>query len=248
MVADEQIYFKRSLVIHVLILGTWMVIEGIQAMRGVKPTFDQLRPIPKTLRVDLVGLPQVAKKDLVAPVSKEVQEKQAKKAAPKAEVETVPNKPNIQPSVQKAKHSTTQSALKRLRALERIHQMSEEDAEANETDASQPVYGNRVSKGTSLSGDAREGEETYLELLRNRLQDHWALPAWLAKKELSAQVKLKVDALGNPIDVTFIKSSGQKDFDRSVRATIQQASPLPRPPKAMLENIRDSGVVIGFPL
>jgi len=213
--------------------------------------------ITPSLRVDLVGLPDLLKKDL-SQVSKtlpkpDIQEKAPTPVKPVAQIEEAakPEEMVLNPKkslkktetkLDKTKENKIQSALARIRALEKLKDKDEEDD-------SVVIKGNQISKGTSLSGDARENAESgYYGLVRESLAEFWSLPPWLSRQKLVAQIEIRIDPAGTILSYRFVKSSGNPQFDEAILGTLRDAQPLPRPPKALLTSLSDNGIVVGFPL
>jgi TonB family protein len=139
------------------------------------------------------------------------------------------------------------TALAKIRALERLKDKSDEPRESE--DDGILIKGNQISKGTSLSGDAREkAQSSYYDLIRESLVEHWSLPTWLTREKLSAQVLLRVDPAGRVLSLKFLKNSGNAAFDQAIQSTVRDAQPLPRPPKELFDSLSDDGVIVGFPL
>ena len=221
---------------------------------------SQAPPYIPSLRVDVVGLPDILKKDL-AKVSKATEQSQidAQKAVEKqAEKETKPKaikaakikemadpnemvlKPKQQ-SKKEARDKKLKSALARIKALEKI---SDEPAPKAVV-----IRGNAVSKGTSLSGDAKEtSDSAYFDAVRNRLLESWALPVWIARQNLSAKVKIYIDAHGRVHGLDFLKSSGNPQFDSAVKKAISESDPFPVPPAELVNFVLVNGITFGFPL
>ena len=218
--------------------------------------------IPQTLRVDLVGLPDLKKNEMPVALPSRPEEKDEPEAAPQ---ETTPPPPAakdemIVPSKKKEKaveapvkpkeidrKAQMAQTLKRMKTLERLKE-SEEKSEKSEETATL-IKGNKVSPGNSLSGEAKEALEVgYYEKVKDALTENWSLPPWLAKQELSAQVVIQVDAAGQLQGMRFLKSSGNAQFDNSVKATIRQSLPFPHPPKNLIDTVGGKGIVLGFPL
>lgn len=248
---DLSVGLRRSLYFHVglalLVLFKSLVFPG-------KP----LHYTP-TLRVDIVGLPDVLKKDLAH--IRPAQQQQAlseklKKATEAAEnikpIAPEPNERVLNPkktpiapthSLNSSENPSgvskkNQSALARIKALEKLG-----DGE------NVLIRGNAISKGTSLSGDAKESsEEDYLDLLRNQLQQNWSLPVWLARQKLSAQVQIFLDHQGRLRNFRITKTSGNPQFDEAVKRSIQESQPFPPPPANVASALLGHGVLIGFPL
>ncbi len=211
-----------------------------------------------TLRVDIVDLPDALKQELRgAPKNNEIAEvlkkaeADAKKMKPVAP--NVPKEEKVDPDelVLKPKQAAEQSkdrekklksALARIRSLEKL--------EVSDNPDTKPlvVKGNKISKGTSLSGDAREAAEaTYYDLIRDRLHENWALPVWLSRQNFSAQVVILIDGAGRLKGIRFARSSGNAQFDEAVRRTIADSDPFPRPPSELV-SILENGIPAGFPL
>ncbi len=213
-----------------------------------------------SLRVDLVGLPDLLKKDL-AQVSKKIPDIEKTKLKPVApvapvEAETKPDEMVLKPTKvvkkkaavedepkEKDRDKKLQSALARIRALERLKDKDETDDDAV------VIKGNQISKGTSLSGDARESMQSgYFDLIRDSLVEFWSLPPWLKREKLAAVVVIRIDPAGNILSSKFTKSSGNPQFDEAILATLRDAQPLPRPPKELVDSLADNGLTVGFPL
>ncbi len=214
-----------------------------------------------TLRVDLVGLPDILKKDkstlskLTEPAELNKALKEAEQIAKKMKPEAVPVKapkevaePDemvLKPKSMaqtKDRKKKLQSALDRIKALNKI-------SDSEDTPKTKLVKGNQISKGTSLSGDAREAAEaSYFDLLRDKLQENWALPVWIARQKLSAQIQIYIDGRGRLRNLRFIKVSGNPQFDEAVKNTVSGSQPYPIPPHELAESLMIDGILVGFPL
>jgi TonB family protein len=247
---DDRFGLQISLVAHGTLLF-FLLIKGV---------FFPGKPIPfiPALRVDMVGLPDVLKKDLSKlskiPAPPEI-EKALKEAEQRIKEKPVDKTPKSAPKADDevglkqrkeaaAREKKLKSALERMKSLAKIA-----DDEASTQKQTAIIKNNMLSKGTSLSPDARESmTNSYLDLLRDRLQSHWALPVWLARQKLDAQVLLYIDAKGRVTGVKFAKSSGNARFDDEVRNAITKSQPLPPPPDGIETSLLANGVLIGFPL
>jgi TonB family protein len=149
---------------------------------------------------------------------------------------------NAKPDKAKARASKNKSALDRIKALSKIA------AEESEAKPSAVVKGNKVSKGTSLSGDAKEGEANYLDAVRSLLQENWELPVWLARQNLSAHVQIRIDGQGRVRSYVFVKASGNAQFDAAIKKTIAASQPLPRPTEDVAASMLIDGILVKFPL
>jgi len=213
--------------------------------------------ITPSLRVDLVGLPDLLKKDLAnvpkALPKPNLEEKSVTKPEMPVPVakpdELVLNPTKVKKTTteeEKAKAKKIDSALARIRALERLKDKADD---TDQDDEAIVIRGNQVSAGSSLSGNARENAQAgYYDRIREALVEYWSLPPWLARQTLSAQIQIRIDPAGRVLASKFLKSSGSAPFDEAILATLRDAQPLPRPPKELVQSLIDNGVVVGFPL
>ncbi len=248
--------FKWSFIAH-LALGIAIILKSL-----VFPS----EPIvyTPTLRVDLVGLPDILKKDLKQPLPlPEIEPEKPETAKPK-EADPVlaeaadPDEMVLKPEKRKKKDETKakakeatddkkrsdriNSALARIKALNKITNMMGEEEPA-------PIKGNKISKGTSLSGDAKESDEaSYYDLIRDRLQQNWGLPPWIQRQNYSARVQVFIDQYGKIRSFKFIKPSGNEQFDSEVKRTLTVSEPYPVPPAELRNSVLSNGITIGFPI
>ncbi|OFZ22372.1 MAG: hypothetical protein A2X94_00025 [Bdellovibrionales bacterium GWB1_55_8] len=215
-------------------------------------------PIPyiPTLRVDIVGLPDLMKNERLnqpPPGSPEAEQKETPaKPAPKVAKEDIAEPDEMvlkakrlkEEKSDKARKKKISNALARIKALDKISgDVSDSPKEGT------LVKGNMISAGSSLSGDARESSEAnYYDALRGRLQDNWALPVWLARQNFSAQVQIFIDGRGNLRNYRFTKVSGNAQFDAAVKKAVMDSQPYPLPPEKLAGSLLVDGILVGFPL
>lgn len=97
----------------------------------------------------------------------------------------------------------------------------------------------------------------YKALIVQSISEHWIVPT-SADRKLYCQLMIRVAPTGTVLDVQVIKTSGDKALDRSARAAVLKASPLPVPKdedafaafkefvlKVRPENILTSQAIIG---
>jgi TonB family protein len=143
---------------------------------------------------------------------------------------------------EKQREARLKEALSRIQSLEKI-----EDAPSKAK--SQPIKGNKISKGTSLSADAKEAlVASYYDTLRDRLNYNFGLPVWLSRQELSAQVQIFIDNRGGLRGYRFTKSSGNPQFDALVKKAVESSQPFPAPPGGLTSSLLADGISVGFPL
>jgi TonB family protein len=258
-------HLKHSGLLHLTLL-LFVTVKGL-----VFP--DKPKPYLPALRVDLVGLPDILKKDLadIPPLppsaSKPAAEPDSDSAKSRPEPETadpdemVLKKTRPQDITRRNRDRLKQLELESRRESERKKKMDAavermkslaKITEGEQGEDPKPgvlIKGNQISRGTSLSGDAREGAEpSYYDSVKARLQQHWELPVWLKRQELSARVEIFIDSRGMIRSYRFTQPSGNAQFDEAVKRTLQVSQPFPAPPKTQAATILLYGISVGFPL
>ncbi len=205
---------------------------------------DHKTPYSPSLKVDLVALPDLLKKEqerALSPAQSKFKEEVKKilHPTPRSHEMTVATK---SPSrIVKNKH-----ALQRLKALARIQNWAEEPSPNSKPHL---IKGNQLSAGTSTEGEAKESNEnSYLDSLRDRLHENFQLPIWLSRQPLSAQVHIFIAESGDLLRYVFENPSGNIHFDSAVKKAIQQSQPFPTPPLEMGRKLMSRGISFRFPL
>lgn len=215
--------------------------------------------LENTMRVDLVALPDKSPKissvpaveTKIPPPSPPPPEPEAAPVEPpKPEVvapqpvKTAPVKPDS-PKVNLNKTKSVQdAALKRLEALDKLERMSK--AQPRSAPAPQPIKGNQISRGGSLSGVVRLEQQGYLQTIDGAVKSHWNLPGFLSSANLSARARLFIDSKGVVVKRSITQSSRNDIFDQRVLAAIDAASPLPAPPSTLTSILEADGIELEF--
>lgn len=237
--------FRMSIVFHTAVVLTIFIKIAFMPSKN-------LALVP-TLRVDVIGLPDLLKKDLSKvgtppaqkeepkPVTKAPIEKAVEKAS-KDEMVLNPKKTAEKAAAdEKKREKKLKSALERIKALDKIQNQEEKKGTL--------IKGNKLSQGTSLSADAKESDQSnYYDAIRDKLVNNWELPVWIARQKLSAQVQLYIDSAGRVRDFKFVRKSGNVQFDDAVKRTIIQSQPFTVPPQSIMQAILADGILVGFPL
>ena len=148
-------------------------------------------------------------------------------------------------SLNKAK-KTEDSALKRLAALEKIERMTKSQTPPRVAPAPQPIKGNEISHGGSLSGMIRLEQQGYLQTIDGSVKAHWNLPGFLSNANLSARARLFIDAQGVVVKRSITQSSHNDVYDSRVLAAIDASTPLPPPPKTLVNILEVDGIELEF--
>ncbi len=260
---------KVSSTIHAVLLA-FVVLKSL-VFPGKPKTYQP------ALRVDLVGLPDLLRKDLnqvspsmpAAPSPNEESEQEQKDTpAPKskpavAQEQADPDEMVARPTKGKSLAERNRDRIKELERQTKAEEERKKKMEASlrrmkslakisESADSKPgvlIKGNQISRGSSLSGDAREASDvSYYDQVRARLQEKWELPIWLSRQSLSAKVEIFIDQRGMVRTFRFTRPSGNPQFDEAVKRTLQASQPFPPPPSAEADSLLAHGISVGFPL
>jgi colicin import membrane protein len=205
------------------------------------------------VKVDLVALPD--KIDLNTPPPPSAKETKA----PEAKAPPKPEPKVKEKEVVKEEHTVSlkkkeQDALKKLKAMEALEKIKQEASKEKPTAAASTKQegehkykGNIISPGTELTGLNKLQHEEYIANLDRHIKQHWTLPEWLAKKNYTAQVRVKFNDNGIVTSKQLVKSSGNSTYDDIVMSTIDKASPFPVPPEKFSAIVSVNGILIGFP-
>ncbi len=167
-----------------------------------------------------------------SPVKKKPTKKISKKSL-KSSRKGLPTKRKISPSrssLPKRKPISQEENLlaKRLAALKAAAEeraLRERLAKLKNSQTANSSAG--LSLGTGLSED-------FARKLMAHLKSFWAVPEVLeGRKELWAEVELKIAPDGHLLSYRFLHRSGEPLFDEAVVATLKKAEPLPAPGKIL---------------
>lgn len=248
-----------SLLAHLLFLG-FFLISG-QLFPSSALVYEQ------AIRVDLVGMPEKLKnldyekgpthQEVTAePLQKAPEPNQEPESAKKSKVQ--PQKDdgptvNLEKKTESFSKSKQSEAFKKLKlddkfaALER--EALQEDAlkKLNAQKNTTTFAGTDITSGKQLKGVARVAHDGYLETVEMQIKKNWSLPPWLARKNLQAQVMIKIDRDGHLLEKSLAKSSGNPSFDENALSAVIKASPYPAPPADSVGIVSGEGILIGFP-
>jgi len=209
----------------------------------------EINVIQSAVRVDLVGLPKLTLQELKLidlnrvvnkpePVDNskinETSKVEIKKLAKKIDISSLLNKysskkSKVKPSKRIKNKAIDTSLLKDL-----------------------VLEGNKVSKGTSITGDeVTLGQKefiNYIQALPDRIRPNWKLPSYLTDKGLRCRVRVYLASNGSVLRVTIYESSGDAEYDSKALKAIKISSPLPKPVREILARVTSGDIILGFPL
>ncbi len=235
---------KFSIIMHLAIFSSVFVVKIISPSKPIM--------LNTAVKVDLVGLPDVTKKDLAEstpdPVSqsKEADEDKSLSKALEKMKKFNPKKSTDEMGIKKKEDESRKKSMKNaLDRIKSIQDMEESENKQKSNKKQVQAKGNILSQGSSLTGTQGDVFNEYADRMRTRLSNNWDLPVWLSKMKLSAQVVIYLDKMGNVLSAVITKSSNNKQFDEYVMKTIKVSQPFGPPPSEILNA---GGVILGFPL
>jgi colicin import membrane protein len=260
---QEEERLSRGLGVSFVVHGVILLLFTVKAVFFTPEQID----FSQAVRVDIVGLPDKEPPKLDPPKAEAkpaLPEKPVEKPAEKAAEKPAPPPPKPEPvkappkdegvnlEKNKAKQQSAIEKLKAMAALEKIKEdvdaeKKKEVAKGKADDGATKVKGNVLSPGTALTGLAKLQHDNYAADLDAHIKQHWALPEWLAKRDLKAQARVQIDSRGNILGRKIVKSSGNPSYDEEVLATIDRSAPFPAPPEKFLAIVSVDGILIGFP-
>src|SRR3989339_660305 len=94
------------------------------------------------------------------------------------------------------------------------------------------IAGNKVSKGSSLTGEVISDKEAsefnnYINKLPEIIRPFWQLPSYLKEQNLQCRIVLYLSSDGSIIKTTILETSGNDDYDLRALKSIQAAAPFP---------------------
>jgi len=114
------------------------------------------------------------------------------------------------------------------------------------------LEGNRLSKGSALTGDFSDEENSefssYVQSLPGQIRQFWKLPTYLLEKDLRCRIKIFLSTQGQLLKVEVQESSGVEEFDKRAERAIRDAAPFSKPSQTVGLRLSGSGIILGFPL
>jgi colicin import membrane protein len=197
-----------------------------KAPRQVKA---QPKPAPsKQPRAEPV---QIAGKD-EQPQAAKVRQKERPKPSkrPQAAAETQTKTPErvMQEALKEVSTQAEQESAEETNDLEDALAQLKQEA------AAQGVDQDNLGRSASAGGTKR----VYGALVRERIQANWRFPDLGQSQDLTATVRIRIDAQGKILDQSMLEPSGNAQFDNSVLRAIARTGRLQPPPSPDLRTVR----------
>lgn len=185
-------------------------------------TFKEDKTLLPTVKVDLVGLPELRpfEKKVVKPTIKE--EKKVVVTKTKEKVSKI-EKPKMRDD-----ESALSEAISDIAKLKR----DEKDVESS------------LNKGNIITTDGSD-IEPYKLYLNDTIYKNWAPPLRRIIGE-TPRFQMFINGNGAILSVVMVKSSGNNEYDKSAEHAIKKSSPFSLPPRELQRELEKDGVVIDF--
>lgn len=256
---SPQSYFIYSIIFHLFLV---LLISYSSDVKNLFFNKDSNKVVEQIIRVDVVGLPKLTLQEL----------KQLRDSFEDSKTVSVGanNLPNIKEAVENIKEESVDSSNDKESALDLIKSLSQQKGASyqpkrqKKNKAGVPkknkyrksfkkllVEGNKLSKGTSISGryqsDVAEFDR-YVLNLPNIIRPFWKLPSFLKEAKLNARIIVYINDSGRVVHHRFISKSGNTEFDERVIQSIERSQPFPIPISGIKDTLLSEGVILGFPL
>ncbi len=184
------------------------------------------------INIDVVGMPNILKKDLASLNNEE------EKAKPEM---TIPEKTKISIKkdslVSKIKEAVQeeQNYLAKIKIIKGLQ-------------AQKGVTGGTSMNSTGSGGGSSESVQAnpYFHTVKQYVRNYWKIPNWMKTEGLNVLVMMKIADDGNISEADISQSSGNPDFDALALNAVRNAAPFPTPPVSVRETVH-SGIILSFP-
>lgn len=256
--ADDSLvkyFIFVTIMFCLLILGAARFSEYLVA--GDLEGKINIKVIKSAVRVDLVGMPKFTLQELKqmepADFNKEpVQNiEQKQEAIPKDVVKLQDEKADKKPSTNFLNKIKNLSKKNNVKVVKEKPKKNEKPVNLKKLN-NLILEGNKISKGTALSGKQTEQNLTVLESYLNNItqfvRPHWKLPSYLKNNtELRCRIRIFINKSGKIFKSEILEPSGEPQYDSLAQTAISRTT-LPAPPVEIVPSLVKGVAVLGFPL
>ena len=242
---------------HFLLILLLFVLGLIQGKILDNVVKENLILVESSVRVDVVAMPRMTKKELEAMQLPQggakgeegsVEESQApdtkntflKKGKSFADLLKDISKKDVAKKKQKGKKGDTKSGKEGL------------DNKSRSDLRDLVLAGNKISKGTSLTGGSQAvksvGFVKYIQAIPAHVRPKWTLPSYLLNQELKCRIRIYIGENGKLLKAEIFESSGNSEYDQRALSAVKRSTPFPSPEKEIVSNLNRGELVLGFPL
>ncbi len=249
-----------SVILHLMLPAGWLTVRGLEAL-GIQifPKTHIKDIYQEYVQVDLVGLPDIAIKDLEkldptldevenpAEVKEDVEEKEDELMAIEAQKKAAAaEKAKMEKEAkEKAKKIADEDRKKALKQVE--EEMNRERAMKallNEGKKGRhKLKGNIVSKGTAVIGNLGTPKDQFTAIVMAKIKERFYIMPSQRDRGLTNTVHLEMYPTGRVRSKRIVTPSADRIFDSAVMQAIDDAQPLPIPEDLSLIN---GGITVTF--
>ena len=232
--------FYISVSIHIIVVISFLVINRSVYKHTI--TIGEGLAVG-SINVDVVGLPNILKKDLNLLQEQRAKEAGAKRLQKKDQM-VLPDQRKIKKARQTAIENIRRSVAYEKTYLEKLKIIK---GLRKSVDIGRITDSAEKSTGTGSSDTTSDiPSNPYFITLKDLIKSYWKVPHWMDTEGLNTLVVTKINASGEIYYLDTIKSSGNRDFDNLALSAIKSASPFPTPPILVKETL-ENGIVFSFP-
>lgn len=215
--------------------------------------------IRSAVRVDVVGMPkftiQELKKMEAQPVVEKIPEAiKGAKEETKAETEDVIKKGDLviqEEGKKKSNFLNLLSDYSSKKVTAKVQKKGKKAGAGIKNLDSLIMEGNKLSKGSALTGDYSDAENSafsaYVQNLPGIIRPFWKLPEFLLGKDLRCRIKIYLSPEGKLLKLELQESSGVAEFDNRAERAVREAT-FPAPSPEVASRLTNSGIILGFPI
>jgi TonB family protein len=231
-----------SIVIHVLIVS--LILLTSQNFWH-KPIIINDGISAGSINVDMVGLPNVLKKDLnLLNESRRQEQDNLSKTIKEKDQMSLPDTKKIKQArlsaIERLKKSVAyeKTYLEKLKIIKGLRKSTDLGRITDKSEDPNP--------GTGAGEASDVPSNPYFNTLKDLIRTYWQVPHWMNTEGLNTLVATKLRPSGEISSIDIIKSSGSRDFDNLALNAIRNAAPFPTPPVVVRDALED-GIVFSFP-
>jgi colicin import membrane protein len=224
-------HFIFSLLMHVVILAALIFSYEWSSQTPVLENSDQKNDVVNAtvMNNSKIEIPKVVPKAEPVPPKPKIIEKPkeivTKEPEPPKKILTIPQPDKTQLLADLKKQMDKQKKIrqKKLEAdfAKELKQTAAKSLEDQLKQEAQQISAAQMQKMQGIV-------DKYKALILSAISQNWIVPA-NANKNLTSELMIRVAPGGTVLDVVLVKTSGDPTLDRSARAAVFKASPLPVP-------------------
>ncbi|OGQ33561.1 MAG: hypothetical protein A3F16_04940 [Deltaproteobacteria bacterium RIFCSPHIGHO2_12_FULL_43_9] len=197
-------------------------------------TFREEKPRFPTVRVELVGLPDLR------PFEQKEQKTVLKEEKKEKEVVLKPKNEEVILKSTKQKREED----KRLREVVAKEELSDAISEIAKLNREEREIEASLNKG-NIKSNEEDNIDPYKLYLNETIYNNWTPPIRGKTGEIP-RFQMFIGGNGNILRVVMVKTSGSIEYDKSAESAIRKSSPFSLPPHGLQNELEKDGVIIDF--